>query len=919
MSHHVPNLYGTPIRDPHEHKRNSASMGEVNQSVSSRNCERGSEKGTKQRKKASRACDQCRRKRIKCRFDKHTGVCQGCLEVGEKCQFIRVPLKRGPAKKRASVVSNEKFSSDNDPLQYRPRTHSYPMNSGNNYLPSLARNSSFPSISSLFVPSITAQSQQFVKVPYDDIKRRSSLATLGSDSSISTEFGGNYRLDENLNVRQEGKDIVAKGMITPVEEMGACSSNVRRQGSQSLPIQEQRASPYINPFISGRSRLSSLSYTSEATTSEGNTQGKNQCMLTPNSVRSIEKERLNSLTAGCPNKKLGTDGRSDKWDKNSTWKPVYRSSNPSHPSTEKNVSLNQEASAKPLMLGTYRQFDATSFYKVLGIYYNFFHINFPVIPINKSKFTDMLDPEKPNVIDEIRQINNEIIQCFKTALEVLVFCKIKQRRSSKSTKSWSRDSLCDFQKGLYYIQNFNKCIADCFQSLITIKPVLKQNSSVIPSRIKFIYFSTIIVLNFILILAGEESSLLLGPSVGVFNEFQAHKLFLPFENTSSMLLLNSNEESGDEILDYAVLFKRLYILLNILDTLQSFRLGQPKLINLNFGSAIETYFSDKTGNNQVVEKAPVALDNILRNLKLGEFITYFVLNRKSLQVNVPHHLLFTNQTDYGEFAVEKGEHDNIAGKFETLLKKKEILIRKLLNIEQKNDHILENCCNSDAEMKNIGELVCSMITLVSGILDSITNMNAENSVDLDSKPLPNAYFAQDSEEELMSPTQSITSNLASEENTRCTTKDLMGTVSIFMLPMVEECYNIISLIGPIPTTLISLYIRNGNMAKGINDRIMTLSTALNELVQITALFNTLEPFRKNAHDRAKRYYVSATSSTGCYESVMKSMYSGKCAASNASNVAPSEEENKKILKKFADIGWKLMDDSELGCCCCFFN
>lgn len=147
----------------------------------------------------------------------------------------------------------------------------------------------------------------------------------------------------------------------------------------------------------------------------------------------------------------------------------------------------------------------------------------------------------------------------------------------------------------------------------------------------------------------------------------------------------------------------------------------------------------------------------------------------------------------------------------------------------------------------------------------------------------------------------------------------MGTVSIFMLPMVEECYNIISLIGPIPTTLISLYIRNGNMAKGINDRIMTLSTALNELVQITALFNTLEPFRKNAHDRAKRYYVSATSSTGCYESVMKSMYSGKCAASNASNVAPS------LLLLFfynffkRDIGWKLMDDSELPTTTTNFN
>lgn len=67
----------------------------------------------------------------------------------------------------------------------------------------------------------------------------------------------------------------------------------------------------------------------------------------------------------------------------------------------------------------------------------------------------------------------------------------------------------------------------------------------------------------------KASLSLLGPSVGVFNEFQTYKLFLPYENAILVPLLVSNEESDEEQLDYAVLFKRSYILLSILDSLQS--------------------------------------------------------------------------------------------------------------------------------------------------------------------------------------------------------------------------------------------------------------------------------------------------------------------------------------------------------------
>lgn len=109
------------------------------------------------------------------------------------------------------------------------------------------------------------------------------------------------------------------------------------------------------------------------------------------------------------------------------------------------------------------------------------------------------------------------------------------------------------------------------------------------------------------------------------------------------------------------------------------------------------------------------------------------------------------------------------------------------------------------------------------------------------------------------------------------------------------------------------------MASEINDKIMMLSTALNELVQITSLLNALESFRQNTYTLAKRFNTGIPNSTGGLTSVMKKMCSENFVTDNASNVSSPEEEDQRILSKFADIGWKLMDDSELGCCYCFLN
>jgi len=54
----------------------------------------------RKRSKVSRACDQCRRKKIKCDAQSDTGEspCSSCARANTPCLFSRVPQKRGPSK-----------------------------------------------------------------------------------------------------------------------------------------------------------------------------------------------------------------------------------------------------------------------------------------------------------------------------------------------------------------------------------------------------------------------------------------------------------------------------------------------------------------------------------------------------------------------------------------------------------------------------------------------------------------------------------------------------------------------------------------------------------------------------------------------------------------------------------------------------
>lgn len=96
----------------------------------------------RKRSKVSRACDECRRKKIKCdamlNGNNHSleKACTSCIKNGDQCLFERVPLKRGPTKGFASSNrsrSNSR-SSRHDSIS---SIHSVQSNSGQIILPPL--------------------------------------------------------------------------------------------------------------------------------------------------------------------------------------------------------------------------------------------------------------------------------------------------------------------------------------------------------------------------------------------------------------------------------------------------------------------------------------------------------------------------------------------------------------------------------------------------------------------------------------------------------------------------------------------------------------------------------------------------------------------------------------------------------------
>jgi len=74
----------------------------------------GQDERSGKRTKVSRACDECRRKKIRCDAKGEEGqeVCGNCKRIGFICQFTRQPMKRGPSKGYVVLICVATFANE---------------------------------------------------------------------------------------------------------------------------------------------------------------------------------------------------------------------------------------------------------------------------------------------------------------------------------------------------------------------------------------------------------------------------------------------------------------------------------------------------------------------------------------------------------------------------------------------------------------------------------------------------------------------------------------------------------------------------------------------------------------------------------------------------------------------------------------
>ncbi|KAI9676738.1 MAG: Glucose-responsive transcription factor [Trizodia sp. TS-e1964] len=85
----------------------------------------GDPNAPRKRSKVSRACDECRRKKIRCDATSESAeeMCSSCKRVGTNCQFSRVPMKRGPSKGYIKELADRLITLENSIQPSGAETH----------------------------------------------------------------------------------------------------------------------------------------------------------------------------------------------------------------------------------------------------------------------------------------------------------------------------------------------------------------------------------------------------------------------------------------------------------------------------------------------------------------------------------------------------------------------------------------------------------------------------------------------------------------------------------------------------------------------------------------------------------------------------------------------------------------------------
>lgn len=985
--------------------------------------------GSRRRTKASRACDHCRKRKIKCDYSEERGICTSCSKNGEKCSFERVPLKRGPTKGyakghgRTHSMSSQQDDADIPSPPSRPASVLLPPLA--QYLPQAGGSKA----ASVAAPPTVVQQQQFWKVPYHEFQnqRRGSIDSMQSDLSMGKSLNENLLYATGSGPQNVGSPTVVSNaggnavgdpnvaywsfvrnsgsMIGPeeFEEMRRKSSsfppiyrhssNASGQQQQTPAVlypysqftqqqqqeQQQHGKPPLNTSISSFGQFGNNGFESR----QGSIVSENMSPGAPSLYQGVnmtpsasmnqkpsglsvdpQQQQLQSQKppqaqphgSGRPDtngSKSPSPGKAPKRRKRSVSQRRTRRADSSGSKTSESSSIRPPSCDSSR--ATHRNgiiYGQVSDVDLIDTYYEFIHAGFPIIPLNKQTLTNEILLVNTQPISGIHEINNYVILWFRNSLELLVRISLKKRYNqffqahrndnangtnqegkgdadASKNSSGNRDhENNENDESLEVKSVFISALNECLQKIVDIHPRFRENKTQISQKIKIIYLSTFVLLNYILAFVGYDNSFVIGMSVTIFKEFKVYE----------QLVCAEIETSSDD--EMSIMFKRLYVLLIILDSLQVCCYGGPQLLNFPIQGCTEKLFEGGSkGSKWDIGDDPIHTKCILQSLKLGEIINDLVSNRRSVRDPQGTQLIWESSVEPPTTAgkVEPNEPVTIMQIFHDFLFIKNSLTNRLLSLKDpETSKLQELTMQSSVELTS---LVCELISLTLKILTLMMKLNPNNRIDYNYRPqTPLSSEGSTKDDKNINETITQSSTLLNRNGTDFYQKLLglqqnndgglseamKGVISPYCISILHEIQNTNELIKQIPTLLIGVVMTisnknptadQTNIAKP-QELVVELSNSMNEVVQITSLLNMIKPLRlfeqELASDSSWRYL---TGGEGYDKSIMEKLYSSRNPnhkTNSTSQDSTTNPEQQNILEAFVRIGWKLLDDKELG-------
>lgn len=828
----------------------------------------------RKRSKVSRACDACRRKKVRCDADylptlqKVTKVCTNCTKNNETCLFSRVPLKRGPSKGYIRDLVDRMDARDDlapDSLHLaddsRPRLKSVdvpgyaaPNRSGAFAMPSriatpqspaslvkpVLHRLKFSSTSQATLPIILppllgAQPlNQPIKlhIPVSKGLMPISPETVNSSEKLAVELSKSRIQGPLWKVPYEmpTSNSPVFSSATPAGS-GGLDFNSRRSSVDSissiLTTGSRSRLPSLQPLVSVNSdnALSSTDMEDFASARSGTSSPRHSI----SSMLSLNGRVLKQLNisapghAGYPHYQvqphpfgLGAAPQSipvppvqPQSISHAQSVPIYQFPplQSPHSTLQQNLPLPYPI---PLNLLEYN----------LHKYYSRFHDSFPILPHDRTIVPRYIAELQTNPLD------SEVAIIFNAALNNLIN---------------------------YQLVNLD-LMTSLLRRFLDIYP-FKSYGNGIKSSILVISFASLVLISYSILLKGEEYSLGISVTLGVFKDFRV------LEGYKNFLSIQRSDVTSD---DEPLYLARLYLCLHILENCQALTFGTQSLMSHDFDvyNGLVKHFPKKMMELSFVANLNLAkIAHVLVNDKSKRFFT----SSRSLKISqelskipqVPAEANFTLR--FGTLLRDKYELFDFLGEVEYYL---QTASSDSFGGEDFNDHIHDYQLKTSRLVKKMSQSLLNFANYVSSVYLQGKSTTATSNSNL-SNPFFNMSYGQAFK--LVKLCKSLIDSLIqhsgdSEIVSRC--MKISNDLSIAFHLLVSILNNLSNLIGN-AKNVISTQMKSGNSTSLYMPSDYLDMSGLGD-VSILTLLKKLDMYQLNFNKDISREELKASDTTNIH-------------------------------------------------------